>query len=181
MKRLFGLGLLLAGLLYPFAVHFGIAHFAPWQFALVLGGLWLARAMTGERRPGNLWVACIAMAFCVLLAAFNDTQLLRWYPVLINACLLGFFGLSLIHGPPVVERLARISEPQLPPAAIPYTRQVTKVWCLFFLGNGLTAAALTLWAPLSWWTLYNGLIAYGLMGLLFAGEWLIRQRVRARS
>jgi len=38
--------------------------------------------------------------------------------------------------------------------------------------------ALNFWAPLSWWTLYTGLIAYGLMGLLFAGEWLVRQRVR---
>jgi len=38
--------------------------------------------------------------------------------------------------------------------------------------------ALNIWAPLSWWTLYTGLIAYGLMGLLFAGEWLVRQRVR---
>jgi len=30
------------------------------------------------------------------------------------------------------------------------------------------------------WALYNGLISYGLMGLLFAGEWLVRRRVRAR-
>jgi len=28
--------------------------------------------------------------------------------------------------------------------------------------------------------LYTGLISYGLMGLLFAIEWLIRQRVRGR-
>ena len=47
--------------------------------------------------------------------------------------------------------------------------------------NGLIAASLTLWAPLSWWTLYNGLIAYGLMGLLFAIEWLIRQKVRGQA
>ena len=41
MNRLIGLGLLLAGLMYPFAVYFGMAHFAPWQFALLLGSLWL--------------------------------------------------------------------------------------------------------------------------------------------
>jgi uncharacterized membrane protein len=51
----------------------------------------------------------------------------------------------------------------------------------FFVINGTIAAALTLWAPLAWWTLYNGLIAYLLMGLLFAGEWLVRQRVRGRT
>ncbi|KPA92466.1 MULTISPECIES: hypothetical protein [Pseudomonas] len=181
MSRLIGLGLLLAGLLYPFAVYFGMEHFAPWQFGLLLGSLWLARALTGERKPGGLWMALCAIAFCGLLGLLNSPSLLRWYPVLISGFMLGLFGLSLKFGPPVAERLARLSEPELPEVAIRYTRRVTQVWSLFFLCNGLLAAALTLWAPLSWWTLYNGLIAYGLMGLLFAIEWLIRQRVRGRA
>lgn len=181
MKRLIGLGLLLAGLLYPFAVYFGMEHFAPWQFGLLLGGLWLARVLTGERRPGSLWMALSAIAFCGLLALLNSPLLLRWYPVLISAFMLGLFGLSLKFGPPMVERLARLREPQLPDVAINYTRQVTRVWSLFFLCNGLIAAALTLWAPLSWWMLYTGLISYGLMGLLFAIEWLVRQQVRGRA
>jgi uncharacterized membrane protein len=181
MNRLIGLGLLLAGLLYPFAVYYGMEHFAPWQFGLLLGGLWLARALTGGRRPGSLWMAVAAMAFCLLLALFDSPLLLRWYPVLISGFMLALFGLSLKYGPPVVERLARLSEPELPARAIRYTRQVTIAWCVFFLCNGLLAAALTLWAPLSWWMLYNGLISYGLMGLLFAIEWLLRQRVRGRA
>ncbi|WP_449430764.1 hypothetical protein [Pseudomonas putida] len=181
MKRLIGLGLLLAGVLYPFAVYFGMAHFAPWQFALLLGALWLARALTAPQRPGSLWLALAAVAFCALLGGLDSPQLLRWYPVLINALLLALFGASLLRGMPMVERLARLREPELPPRAVRYTRQVTQAWCLFFLVNGLIAASLTLWAPLGWWTLYNGLIAYAAMGLLFAIEWLIRQRVRGRS
>ncbi len=181
MNRLIGLGLLLAGLLYPFAVYYGMEHFAPWQFGLLLGGLWLARALTGRRRPGSLWMAVAAIAFCLLLALFDSPLLLRWYPVLISGFMLALFGLSLKYGPPMVERLARLSEPELPDNAIRYTRQVTIAWCVFFLCNGLLAAALTLWAPLSWWMLYNGLISYGLMGLLFAIEWLLRQRVRGRA
>ncbi|MHC8404594.1 MULTISPECIES: COG4648 family protein [unclassified Pseudomonas] len=178
MSRMIGLGLLLAGLLYPFAVYFGMEHFAPWQFGLLLGSLWLARAMFGVRRPGSLWMALSAIVFCLLLAVFNSPLLLRWYPVLISAFMLGLFGFSLKYGPPMIERMARLREPRLPQKAIVYTRQVTIVWCVFFLCNGLLAAALTLWAPLSWWMLYTGLISYGLMGLLFAIEWLIRQRVR---
>lgn len=180
MSRLIGLGLLLAGLLYPFAVYFGLEHFAPWQFGLLLGGLWMARALTGERQPASLWMAVAAMVFCVLLALFDSPQLLRWYPVLISSFMLVLFGSSLKFGPPMAERLARLSEPDLPEKAIVYTRQVTLAWSVFFLCNGLLAAALTLWAPLSWWMLYNGLIAYGLMGLLFAIEWLLRQKVRGR-
>jgi uncharacterized membrane protein len=178
MKRLIGLVLLLVGVLYPFAVYYGTAHFAPWQFALLLGALWLGRALTAGKRPGSLITALVAIGFCLLLGLFDSPLLLRWYPVLISASMLALFGLSLIHGPPMVERLARIREPELPVVAIRYTRQVTEVWCWFFLGNGLMAAMLTLWAPLSWWTLYTGLISYGLMGLLFAGEWLVRRRVR---
>ncbi|RON10710.1 hypothetical protein BK659_04135 [Pseudomonas brassicacearum] len=178
MSRVIGLGLLLAGLLYPFAVYFGMEHFAPWQFGLLLGGLWLARALLGERRPGSVWMAVVAIAFCLLLALFDSPLLLRWYPVLMSGFMLVLFGLSLKFGQPMIERLARLREPHLPDKAIVYTRQVTIAWSVFFLCNGLLAAALTLWAPLSWWMLYTGLISYGLMGLLFAIEWLIRQRVR---
>jgi uncharacterized membrane protein len=185
MSRLIGLGLLLAGLLYPFAVYFGMEHFAPWQFGLLLGSLWLARALLVNRRlgkggPGNFWMAIAAIMFCGLLALFDNPLLLRWYPVLISAFMLGIFALSLRYGPPMIERIARLREPQLPAKAVVYTRQVTVAWSVFFLCNGLLAAALTLWAPLSWWMLYTGLISYGLMGLLFAIEWLIRQRVRGR-
>ena len=108
MSRLIGLGLLLAGLLYPFAVYFGMEHFAPWQFGLLLGSLWLARALTGERKPGSLWMACVAIVFCLLLALFDSPLLLRWYPVLISGFMLVLFSLSLKWGPPMVERLARL-------------------------------------------------------------------------
>lgn len=181
MSWLIGVILVLAGVLYPFAVYFGMGHFAPWQFALLLGTLWAVRALTSERRPGGLSMALTAMCFCLLLGLFNSPQLLRWYPVLISGFMLTLFGLSLIRGMPLIERLARLTEPNLPIVAVRYTRQVTRVWCLFFLFNGLLATALTLWAPLSWWTLYTGLIAYGLMGVLFAVEWMVRQRVRGRA
>ena len=65
--------------------------------------------------------------------------------------------------------------------AVRYTRRVTQLWCLFFIANALIISLLALYAPLAWWTLYTGLIAYLLMGLLFAGEWLVRQRVRREA
>jgi uncharacterized membrane protein len=79
---------------------------------------------------------------------------------------------------PMVERMARLREPELSPAGVRYTRKVTWVWVGFFIFNAGTSAALTLWARLSWWTLYNGLLVYFIMGVLFGGEWLLRQRLR---
>lgn len=178
MGRLFGLLLVVAGLLYPFAVYYGMEHLSPRLFAALLGGLWLARILTQREKPGGLWMAGAALAFCVLLGLAGEPALLRWYPVLLNLMLLVLFGLSLKFGPPVVERLARLREPELPEHAVRYTRKVTLVWAGFFLANALLISALTLWAPLAWWMLYTGLIAYALMGLLFAAEWLIRQQVR---
>ncbi len=178
MARLLGLLLVVAGLLYPFAVYYGMEHLSPRLFAALLGGLWLARALTQRNKPGGRWMAGAALAFCLLLGLAGEPALLRWYPVLLNLMLLVLFGLSLKFGPPVVERLARLREPELPEHAVRYTRKVTVVWAGFFLANALLISALTLWAPLAWWTLYTGLIAYALMGLLFAAEWLIRQQVR---
>jgi len=89
------------------------------------------------------------------------------------------FAASLVFPPTAIERLARLTEPELPPQAIAYTRQVTKLWCGFFVCNGTAALLTALWASPAVWALYNGLIAYGLMGLLYAGEWLVRRRVKA--
>jgi uncharacterized membrane protein len=135
MSRLIGLGLLLAGLLYPFAVYFGMEHFAPWQFGLLLGSLWLARALSGRQKPGSLWMAVAAIVFCLLLALFDSPALLRWYPVLISGFMLALFASSLMYGPPMVERLARLREPHLPARAIRYTRQVTIAWSVFFFAT----------------------------------------------
>jgi uncharacterized membrane protein len=58
---------------------------------------------------------------------------------------------------------------------------VTWVWVGFFVFNGVVSAALTLWGRLTWWTLYNGLLVYFIMGTLFAGEWLLRRHLRGTA
>lgn len=181
MKRLIGGLVMIAGIAWPFAVYFGAGHWSPRAFAVLLGALWLLRLLsTGVRRPGQRSMAVAALLFCLLLGLADSSLLLRWYPVLLSGVLLLLFAGSLRHGMPIVERLARLTEPDLPPAAVAYTRRVTAVWAGFFLLNGSVCAGLALWAPLTWWTLYTGLLAYLLMGALFAGEWLLRQRVRRR-
>jgi len=62
---------------------------------------------------------------------------------------------------------------------VAYTRRVTQVWCGFFVLNGSVALVTALWASDATWALYNGLISYCLMGCLFAGEWLVRRKVKA--
>lgn len=175
MKRGVAAALLIAGIIYPFAVYFSLEHLRAAWLALPLALLWLARAVwTQAAQPGGRAMPAIAVIFCAAMAAVDSTAWLRAYPVLINAMLFAVFAASLRRGPPVIERLARLRHPDLPPEGIRYTRRLTQIWAGFFVANGATAAILALWAPWGWWTAYNGGIAYVLIGLLMAGEWLLR-------
>ena len=51
----------------------------------------------------------------------------------------------------------------------------------FFIGNGGIALVTALYGDMSLWTAWNGMISYLLMGMLMAGEWLVRQRVSKRD
>ncbi|MDR1311487.1 MAG: hypothetical protein LBK01_06395 [Burkholderiaceae bacterium] len=103
---------------------------------------------------------------------------LKLYPVLVNVGMLLFFGLSLVYPPTVIERIARIKEPHLSEPVIRYTRRVTQVWCVFFTLNGTVSLLTVLFAGDKVWALYNGCIAYIMIGLLFAVEYLFRWRLK---
>ena len=97
-------------------------------------------------------------------------------PVAINGVLLAAFGSTLRSGSrPMIERFARLTVNDLAEAELRWCRGWTWAWTLFFVSNGAIAAALAVAAPLSWWTVYNGLIAYVLMGLMFAAEYVPRK------
>lgn len=167
-------------LAYPPLVYLGLGHFEPRWMALPLAALAVVRAVATRER---VWLAAAAGA--LVLAALgllgNHALPLKLYPVLVNAIFLTVFATSLAYPPSIIERLARLREPDLPASGVAYTRKVTQVWCGFFLLNGGIALGTALWASAGTWALYNGLISYGLMGLLFAAEWVVRQRVRARQ
>ena len=148
-------------------------------FLLRLRFLPRLRNVSGAQPAGQLgnMLAISGAALCLTSYLLRDHQLLAYYPVAVNGALLLLFAGSLFHGKPLAEQLARWRDPCLPAEALPYTRCVTQVWCLFFIGNGAIALATCLAADMRLWLLWNGLISYLLGGLLFGAEWLIRQRV----
>ena len=171
--------LLAVSLAYPVVVYLALGHVSPRWIALLLVALALARAWVTRE---SFWLAAAALAAVLAVASFLADRWgpLQLYPALVNAVMFGLFATSLWRGPTVVERLARLREPNFPPAAIAYTRRVTQVWCGFFVVNGLIAAGTALWASPAVWALYNGLLSYVAMGALMGGEWLVRRRVRGR-
>ena len=180
---------LLTGLIllaWPLLIAFGLAHnglpyLLPLMALLLLIRLRQARLQAGPLRAVAQIAAAAGIALCVASYLLKTHQLLLYYPVVVNGVMLAVFGASLWSAMPVVERLARLREPDLPDAAIGYTRRVTQIWCLFFVINGGIALFTVLHGDMALWTAWNGMIAYLCMGALMAGEWLVRRRIIKRE
>ncbi|MDQ5878126.1 MAG: hypothetical protein QG638_858, partial [Pseudomonadota bacterium] len=154
-------------------------------FGALIGALLLLRQWQSARRfASNLttaeWLSFAGIGLYTLaIIAGNSETLLLLYPAAVSLSLLFVFGRSLRFPPTVIERIARLTEQDLPPQGVAYTHRITQVWCGFFVINTAISIA-TVFATREAWLLYNGFIAYLLMGLLFAGERLVRHRMRSR-
>lgn len=102
-------------------------------------------------------------------------------PALVSAFLLVVFAATLRPGrEPMIARVAQAMEAEPIPSRLhPWLRRVTFAWCVFFAVNGTVSACLALFAPLGWWTVWNGLLTYAFVGLLLLGEYVMR-KVRYR-
>lgn len=178
MKRLLTVVTIALSICYPFLVYWGLQRYdAKLLLPILLILLAMRWFVIGARTERKVVLATLLAVMCIVFVWGNDLGL-KFYPVMMNVGFLVLFGSSLFSSVTFVERLARIREPDLPPKAVIYTRKVTRAWSLFFLFNGTIAAITALWASDEIWMLYNGMIAYLLMGLLAGGEWIIRQRVK---
>ena len=173
--------LVLLGLGYPLLVYLGLRFFEPRMVAVFLGATLLLRLALGPRRRRVLSLgktlsfplAMLGLAYA-LTFVFNDGFFFLFVPALFSAALLLSFGRSLLVPPSLVETFARAIRSDLSDEHVAYCHRVTMLWTAFFLLNGSLSLALALAGSLEAWTLYNGLIAYLLMGMVFTGEFLYR-------
>ena len=170
---------------YPFIVYFGLKFWSIGLLAPVLIVIFCLRFMLIKGKLKELtWLVKIITLMVILILCLSwllqKTQLLLFYPVMMNGLFLLFFACSLFYPPTIIERLARLQEPDLPEEGVIYTKKVTQIWCGFFLFNGSIATWTCLQNNLEIWTLYNGAISYVLMSVLFAGEWLVRKWLRTQ-
>ena len=179
-----GLMLLRAGLwlCYPALILVGMRYFSPRYMGLMFLAMaclhrliqsgqpaWFRRFTTADR------LAFAAVAASSSLSALTDNEtVLRCHPAVVNLVLLTLFASTLRRPPSMVERFARLSRPDLPPAAVDYTRNVTRVWCAFLAVNTVLALYTAFCASREVWALYNGGVAYVLVALLMAGEFIWR-------
>ncbi|CAA7627922.1 conserved membrane hypothetical protein [Candidatus Terasakiella magnetica] len=179
-RGLAGLAVAALGVAYPFLVYIGIGWLPPGALVLAALALVAARLMVlrGSTAARALIPPLVLVGLSILAISILDAALAaRVYPVFMSLGMAAAFGLSLLRPPSLVEVFARLSEPEPGGTARAYMRRVSLVWCVFLVVNALISAS-TL-SRLDLWTLYNGLVSYLLMAALFAGEYLVRRRVRA--
>lgn len=169
---------------YPFIIYFGLDQFGARAVAAIFIGTAVLRLLLLRRMhdlvstlPHTRWVAIALIATCILVIILNSPVLLRFYPVVINIIMFSVFSLSLWYPPSIVERIARLQTPDLTLRGQSYTRKVTIVWCGFFIVNGSMALYTSVTTDIAFWAIYNGAISYAMMGVLFFGEYVIRQRL----
>lgn len=186
-----GFSAVVAGVLvlYPILVYVGIGRYGPSAVAVLLIIVCVLRLLVLRVRGDWTLVAkqtALISAGGVLLAAasllLGKADAMLYYPVLVNATLCFLFSWSLVSPPSAIERIARLREPDLPPAGVRYTRRVTIAWIFFFVANGAIALYTATLTSLATWALYNGFIAYLLIGAMFGAEFVVRSIVlRGRS
>jgi uncharacterized membrane protein len=171
--------LLAASLAYPAAVYFGRSAVPPLTFVAAAVLLMTLRIVTldvpAAREQRGLLIASAVVL--VILAVLDPPVAAKTYPVVMSAAVAAVFGMSLAHPPSLVERYARLRHPELPPEGRVYCRAVTTVWTAWLSLNALVALVLAVFGSEAAWALWTGIIAYVIMGLLFAGEFVLRRVV----
>jgi acyl-coenzyme A synthetase/AMP-(fatty) acid ligase/uncharacterized membrane protein len=175
---------------YPFIVFIGLVVLKVplriFSLALILFGLFFFLSTTaGKTGKKPLPQAFLLSTLGLICLVTNIPLVLKLYPVVISAALLGAFGSTLFSPPSMVYRLAIIMDKSIPgslgePRIAQYCRKVTLVWCVFFILNGTAAALPVFFGSERIWVLYNGGIFYGLMAIFFAVEYLIRRMVKKK-
>lgn len=161
---------------YPLVVYFGLNYLPIGTMAITLCVLLILRLVVQKQHVNSMIVPVIlGIGLTATSAIAKRHDWLLYYPVVINLSMLALFAYSLKLGPCMIERFARLKEPNLSNEATPYLKKITLIWCGLFVFNGTVALYTACYASLEVWTLYNGLIAYLLIGSLLGGEWLYRK------
>ncbi|TCR64033.1 hypothetical protein [Bosea sp. BK604] len=169
--------LIVLGLAYPVLVYWGHGSLPPTTFilaALLLIALRYVLAPAGPLHLSHPTVLIVGGALLALSLVDQSLASLA-YPSLISFAFASVFGLSLRYPPSLIERFARARNPDLPDAAKAYCANVTLLWTVWLIANGVIAAALAFSHKMELWLLWTSLLNYLVSGGLFGGEWLFRR------
>lgn len=127
-----------------------------------------------EQRMAALQLPAIALVFAVLGWIFDQGVLLLVMPSATQAA-FGLTFLRSLKSTPLIEHFARMVKPDLSPPEQVHCRAWTRIWGFYLLLLAAIGLVLAATVSLAVWTVYVGLVSYGLVGVLFAVEYVLRK------
>jgi uncharacterized membrane protein len=126
-----------------------------------------------------LRLPAIALCFALLGWIFDRGWMLLVLPSATQAA-FGATFLRSLRSTPLVEHFARMVKPDLSAGELAHCRSWTLVWGVYLIALAALGLVFARFASLGLWTLYTGVVSYGLIGVLFSVEYVIR-KIRFRD
>jgi uncharacterized membrane protein len=136
------------------------------------------------RHPAFIFITpsiLFAIGLVCLLLPMNDELaelIFRIYPALADLVYLTILTTSLFIPPPLVHYFINTLDKKLIDNLNPayykrFCRNTTIIWCVFFVLDAVASVFTVFWTSKLAWGIYNGGVTYVLMGLIFAGEYIV--------
>ena len=165
--------------LYPLIVVLGM-HYIGIRLTALIILLFLGRRIIGlilADKEGTrvILYQAIAMAAIVGIAAASKSAFaLRAAPFMISLTFITVFASSL-KTVPIIERFARLAEPNLPEEEVRYCRRLTKAWMGVLVANSILVFSAAFVEDKVLWTILVGPASYALLGSAFVVEYPYRK------
>ena len=118
--------------------------------------------------------------YIIVLFIIKRYIVLKYYPPICDFVIFLCFFISLFAKETIIQKFARLSGDKLKPQTLIYTRIVTYIWAVFtFLI--FIISVWTIFQSDRVWLIFNGIISYILVGVLFGIEYLIRIILKKRK
>jgi uncharacterized membrane protein len=190
LKSLLKVVAIFLAILYPGLIYITLSYFnaSPkvLSFMLVSVAVVYFLAHTDDAggeplRKIQFWGMLAAATILAALTFFTEnTGFVKFYPVSINLLLLSSFTITLYRPPSMIFRFALMQDKVIKESDEKeyieiYCRKVTVIWIFFFIFNGIMALITALFFSHFVWALYNGLISYIFIGIIFVTEFVVRK------
>ncbi len=122
---------------------------------------------------------CITL-FIICLFHYTELFVVKLYPVFANLTVFLVFFISIFSKETVIQKFAKAVDGELSPNAIIYTRHLTYIWSGLTFFNFLMSL-ISVFMSTKFWAVYNGFIAYLLIGTLLCVEYIIRMILKKKN
>ena len=158
--------------LYPFVVYKLLGCGISLRYMAILV---MFMVLYHYKRWHNYSFLAAGLILITFLLMTNKAFFLKLYPVMMNGGIALLF-LTSLRSKPLITVFAEKMGHEMTPQVLTYTRQATFWWGVFMAGNTFLSV-ITLFTSDFIWALYNGFIAYILIGLAFITELYFRRRL----